>query len=207
MKDITSARLAQLVAARLNHDYISPLTAIANGLDIYRLDGEQQDEAIAIIDESVEIATKELQFYRVAFGPAGEGETIPMSDVRNRIEGMFTSFGASTTLPKALEQVQRRDAKLWMLTLLCIKSSFARLSQIEIERARDGWKISAQGQGLTDHNDRPRSEDQWLQLAEATSSDVHFLLFFEQLNELNYEFTRQRDGDKLMTLNFWEKAF
>lgn len=67
-------RLAELLCSRLCHDLISPLGAIANGLELIS-EGDKSvlDEAIAMIGSSARQGTARLSYFRLAFG-AGGGE-------------------------------------------------------------------------------------------------------------------------------------
>ena len=87
--------LAALVSSRICHDVISPVGAIANGLEML---AEEQDEAMreqtmALIRRSASQASAKLQFARLAFGAAGSaGAEIDLSDAERQ--------GPPATLPK-----------------------------------------------------------------------------------------------------------
>src|SRR5262249_61674330 len=70
---IGDLELAALISSRICHDVISPVGAIANGLEML---GEEQDEAMReqtmeLIRKSARQASAKLQFARLAFGAAG----------------------------------------------------------------------------------------------------------------------------------------
>src|SRR6266446_1172522 len=65
-------RVVELLAARLCHDLIGPLAAIANGVEL--LAEEDPDfvrDAVALVGESARKANRRLQFYRFAYGFSG----------------------------------------------------------------------------------------------------------------------------------------
>lgn len=67
-------RVVELVAARLCHDLIGPVSAIGNGVEL--LADEDPDfvkDAVALIGDSARKASRCLQFYRFAFGFSGSG--------------------------------------------------------------------------------------------------------------------------------------
>jgi histidine phosphotransferase ChpT len=70
---IGDLELAALISSRICHDVISPVGAIANGLEM--LDEEQdqamREQAMALIRKSAYQASAKLQFARLAFGAAG----------------------------------------------------------------------------------------------------------------------------------------
>jgi histidine phosphotransferase ChpT len=65
--------LAALVASKICHDAIGPMTAIGFGLDVLDEDDdeEQQDNAVGMIRRSIAQITAKIQFARLAFGAAG----------------------------------------------------------------------------------------------------------------------------------------
>ena len=70
MSAVEPIDLAARLAARLCHDFISPVSAIVSGLDLIE-DPEQQDmreEAMALISSSAKKLAAHLTFARIAFG-------------------------------------------------------------------------------------------------------------------------------------------
>src|SRR4051795_4449975 len=67
-------RVVELLAARLCHDLISPVAAIANGAELLGEDDpEFVREAAALVGTSAREATARLQFFRFAYGFGGSG--------------------------------------------------------------------------------------------------------------------------------------
>lgn len=64
---------AALVSSRICHDIISPVGAIANGLEVIEeeADQEMREHAMQLIRRSADQASAKLQFARLAFGAAG----------------------------------------------------------------------------------------------------------------------------------------
>ena len=107
---IGDLELAALISSRICHDVISPVGAIANGLEM--LD-EEQDEAMReqtmdLIRKSARQASAKLQFARLAFGAAGSaGAEIDLRDAervaRDFVQGVKHTLswqGPPATLPK-----------------------------------------------------------------------------------------------------------
>jgi len=61
-------RIAELLAARLCHELVSPVGAINNGVELLTDDPEFAADASELIGQSAAQATRRLQFYRVAYG-------------------------------------------------------------------------------------------------------------------------------------------
>jgi histidine phosphotransferase ChpT len=108
--EIGDLELAAWISSRICHDVISPVGAIANGLEML---GEEQDEAMreqtmALIRRSAHQASAKLQFARLAFGAAGSaGAEIDLRDAekvaRDFVQGgkhTLSWQGPPATLPK-----------------------------------------------------------------------------------------------------------
>jgi histidine phosphotransferase ChpT len=107
---IGDLELAALISSRICHDVISPVGAIANGLEML---AEEQDESMReqtmdLIRKSARQASAKLQFARLAFGAAGSaGAEIDLRDAE-RVARDFVQGGKHTlswqgppvTLPK-----------------------------------------------------------------------------------------------------------
>lgn len=73
MKALSDLELAALLCSRVCHDVISPVGAIANGLEILADETDEDMRAMAfeLVRRSADQASAKLQFCRLAFGAAG----------------------------------------------------------------------------------------------------------------------------------------
>ena len=81
---IDPLELAALIASRVCHDLISPIGAIANGLEVLEEEKDESMRAVAmeLIRKSAGHASSKLQFARLSFGASGgAGTEIDMSEV------------------------------------------------------------------------------------------------------------------------------
>ncbi len=195
--------MAKLVAAKLNHDYVSPLTAISNGLEIYKMGEEQQADAIELIEDSLTNALRELQFNRIAFGSFGEEEKLSLNDVKSRIEAFLQSDKFTLDPISLNEPPFKFDAKLWYLCILCMRSSFIELTNLNIAKTDQGWQLTAKGEGMKTKLGEIRAENDWLQIAKVTPSTVQFPLLFLHADKMNYDIIFKRTEDESLIVNFW----
>ncbi len=76
--------LAALLCSRVCHDVISPVGAIANGLELIddpEMDEETKETALDMVRSSARTASAKLKFCRIAFGAAGSaGALIDMGE-------------------------------------------------------------------------------------------------------------------------------
>jgi histidine phosphotransferase ChpT len=66
-------RVAELLASRLCHDLVGPIGAVNNGMELMEDESfGMADDAMALAANSAEQASTLLQFYRLAYGMAGQ---------------------------------------------------------------------------------------------------------------------------------------
>ena len=76
---ISDLDLAALLCSRVCHDVISPVGAIANGLELFddpEMDAETKATALDMIRSSARTAGAKLKFCRIAFGAAGSAGSL-----------------------------------------------------------------------------------------------------------------------------------
>ena len=89
MSRLVDLRILELLAARLCHELISPIGAIANGVELLGEDDpEFVRDATALIGQSAKKAGQRLQFYRFAYGSSATGEAAG-PDPRELVGGLF----------------------------------------------------------------------------------------------------------------------
>lgn len=108
--ELTDLELSALVSSRICHDIISPVGAIANGIEVMdeETDPAMRDHAMELIRKSATQASAKLQFARLAFGAAGSsGATIDLNEAQRVARGIAESDkhtvewdGPSAAIPK-----------------------------------------------------------------------------------------------------------
>ena len=143
---MTSTRpdLTALVGSRICHDLISPLGAIGNGLELLGMAGTSGSEELSLIHQSVANANARVRFYRVAFGATAEGQKIARSDLAAILADSFT--GGRIALEQSLgTELERADAKLALLLVLCLETALPRGGRIRVENDGPRWLLSGTG--------------------------------------------------------------
>ena len=83
-RQLSDLDLAALLCSRVCHDVISPVGAIANGLELMddpETDAEMKATALDMVRSSAKTATAKLKFCRIAFGASGSaGAHIDMGE-------------------------------------------------------------------------------------------------------------------------------
>lgn len=121
-------QLAELMAARLCHDLVGPIGAVANGIELLGEGGEPDPEVTGLIAASARQASRRLQWFRIAFGTANAlpGSAM-MAETRRLAAGLFEEGRVTLdwlTPDETLEAATTRPgAKLALnLTLLALES-------------------------------------------------------------------------------------
>jgi histidine phosphotransferase ChpT len=127
---ISAMDLGALMCSRVCHDIISPVGAIANGLELLDegADAETREIAMGLIRSSAANASARLQFARIAFGAAGsERADIDTGDAEAVARGYFANekkIDLTWQGPRAL--LPKNKVKLLLNLLLVAASSIPR---------------------------------------------------------------------------------
>ena len=137
-------RVVELLAARLCHDLISPVSAIANGAELLgEEDPEFVREAASLVGKSAREANARLQFFRFAFGFGGGGLAGPaphlLADAYFAGSTISYDYGeAACALPPARQ-------KLGCAMLLVAAEALPRGGRLVAGAACGGPEIDAAG--------------------------------------------------------------
>lgn len=94
LPEVSALDLSALLCSRVCHDLISPVGAIANGLELLDegADAETKEMAQSLIRVSAANASAKLMFARIAFGAAGSaGSDIDTGDAESVARGYFAN--------------------------------------------------------------------------------------------------------------------
>ena len=88
---ISQTDLAAMLCSRLCQDMLSPVGALANGLELLadEQDPQMRVRVVELLEQSSKISTDKLKFFRLAFGAAGGfGEAIPIEEAKDVIDAL-----------------------------------------------------------------------------------------------------------------------
>lgn len=141
----TPAGLAALVSSRLCHDLISPIGAIGNGLELLQALVRSSPE-LDLVAESATVASAKVRFFRIAFGAAGEGETIDARSLSDMVRGMYGA--GRIALRWQPEPMPRRDARLLFLLVLAAESALPVGGTLTVEVEPALLRLSAEARRI-----------------------------------------------------------
>lgn len=85
-------RVMELLASKICHDLVSPVSAINNGVELIEdIGGSVVDEAMKLIGNSAGHASRRLRLFRMAYGRAGSEENLAVKEVRQTSEQYLSS--------------------------------------------------------------------------------------------------------------------
>lgn len=90
---------ASLLCSRLCHDLLSPVGAMANGLELLadEHDPGMREQVMGLLADSAGSTANKLKFFRLAFGAAGGfGDAIDTNEARQALAGLLASPGRVT---------------------------------------------------------------------------------------------------------------
>ncbi|MDO6455484.1 histidine phosphotransferase family protein [Celeribacter halophilus] len=189
--------IAAMIGSRICHDLISPVGAIANGVELMAMQGAGTGPELSLISESVENANARVKFFRIAFGMASSGQMMSKSEISGILKGLTSARLGYVWEPE--DDLPREEVKLACLMLMCLESALPRGGRIEVGFTDNHWQITASAERIDP------APDLWARLGEVTGaegmkpSEVQFLLAPLQADSLGRTIA-QSTSDGTITL-------
>lgn len=112
-------RVMELLASKLCHDLVSPVSAINNGVELIEdIGGSVVDEAMKLIGDSGQTASRRLRLYRMAYGRAGTDENLAVRDVRQVAEHYLLGGKITLTWPDGVPSEEVAIRRGFLKTVL-----------------------------------------------------------------------------------------
>jgi histidine phosphotransferase ChpT len=174
--------LTALLGSRICHDLISPLGAIANGVELLQMSGAAASPEVALIAESVANANARIRFFRVAYGMASAEQRVGRPEIVSVLtdvtQGSRLSF--DWTVPG---DVPRIEVKLAFLAMQCCETAMPYGGKITFARDGSKWRIKAAAAKLKVDPDLWASLRQMAILADLSSAQLQFALLVQLLHD------------------------
>lgn len=137
----TDADISTLVGSRICHDLISPLGAIANGIELMSMSGMANSPEIALIAESIECANARVRFFRIAYGTTATEQRIGRAEIVSILTDMSKGARISYKWDPASD-IPRQEVRLLFLLCQCLESSLPYGGVIRIEETPNGFRLT-----------------------------------------------------------------
>lgn len=135
-------QLAALVASRVCHDLINPIGAIGNGLELIALESGQLSPEQELLQQSATRAQAQVQYFRIAYGHPGDGETQSRSEIARIISENYAGTKIETVCDLD-DDVLRADARLALLLVQCLETAIPHGGRIRLRRTGRTWHAEA----------------------------------------------------------------
>lgn len=125
-----------LLCSRLCHDLISPVGAIANGIEILAVEDDEymRVEVMKLLEQSAGQTSDRLKFFRLAFGAAGGfGENIPLRDAENAIVSLYQNTPVDFKWISQIHEMNKSAVKVMLNTVLMAGETLVRGGNLAVE--------------------------------------------------------------------------
>ena len=141
--------LAALLCSRVCHDVISPVGAIANGLELIddpEMDAETKETALEMVRSSAKTAAAKLKFCRIAFGAAGSaGALIDMGEAGEIAKAFVGAEKVKLDWQAPRENRPKQQVKLVLNMMLMAMAAIPRGGLVTITVEGDAFTARAVG--------------------------------------------------------------
>jgi histidine phosphotransferase ChpT len=137
---VGAAQIAAFLAARMCHDFISPVSAIVSGLDLLE-DPDAQDmreDAMGLIAASGRKLAEMLSFTRVAFGASASAEVFDPRDLEKLAQGVFAHLRADLDWAVEADQFDKASARAVLNIAQMAGAALPLGGRAKLKAARDG---------------------------------------------------------------------
>lgn len=142
--------LAALLCSRVCHDIISPVGAIANGLELMddpEVDADMKATALDMVRSSAKTATAKLKFCRIAFGASGSaGAQIDMGEAGEIAIGFVGDEKIRLDWQAPRENRPKAEVKLVLNMLMLAMAGIPRGGLVTVTANGRNFNVSAKGE-------------------------------------------------------------
>jgi histidine phosphotransferase ChpT len=143
------ARLAELVASKMCHDFLGPITALTQGLELLKQSGaaEREEEAVSLLEAGIHKAQAKFDFYRHALGGAlgGEGD-VALSGGRAAAERVFDTMKPTLVWPSNDITLPRAGLRVVLNILVIAGDCLAQGGTVTLEAETGEVRVIAEGE-------------------------------------------------------------
>jgi len=165
-------RIAELLTARLCHELVGPVAAVANGADLLSEDDLEIDlDALALIGDSARRAAGRLQFYRFAYGFGGTHMAGPQPS--QLAAAYFETSGMACRYGESVPSLPLSQQKLACNLLVFAAEALVHGGILAVDAVACGFRVEAAGEGVAVPRERLQALRLATPVAELTPRTVH----------------------------------
>lgn len=143
---IENTRLTALVASRICHDMVEPMSAIIQGLEMIKSgDGKTDPDALSLLDNGVGKAWAKLEFFRFAMaGAMAEGDS-DIEEGRAVAEKLYSVFKSELVWSVGKVAMPRPAVRVIVNLLLIANECLPRGGTVEVTASEGEVVVTAKG--------------------------------------------------------------
>ncbi len=169
MIDLT---VAELLSSRLCHEIISPVGAIANGVELLGEDDPDfVKDAIALVEQSSKKAGQRLQFYRFAYGYTSSGSA--GSDAGELARGLLEGGKARLDWSPGIRGMSPAWQRLASNLVVLAADAIPRGGLVTVCPSGSGIEVTAEGEATSFSQDQQAALARTVAAGDLTSRTVH----------------------------------
>lgn len=193
---IDPADLAAMIGSRICHDLISPIGAIANGVELLGMSGAAPSPELALISESVTNANARIRFFRITYGHASAEQSVARSEIMSILDGLYQGTRLKVNWMPG-QAMPRTEVRIACLMIQCLESAMPYGGEIRISKGEDGWMIVGESPKTK------QDEDVWVPLENGempavSANQVHFAVGFDAIHRAGRQLKVERQPERIV---------
>ena len=199
-------RVAELLSSRLCHDLVGPIGAVSNGMELMADDEfGMADDAVALVTKSAGQAAALLQFFRMAYGSAGDRQGSDLTMFRELAESAMTHAKCDLQWsdPAPGDEAPNSCGKILLNVIALAEESLPRGGAIatSLGRVPEGFRITVTAQGtdaaLRDTSAEAMGPDVGMEAL--TPRNIHGYYTLLLVRRAGGHFNHEQNGDDSLT--------
>lgn len=133
--------VAAMLCSLMCHDLVSPVGALANGVEILEEEDDKkiQEQALDLLSHSAQEASRRLQFFRLAFGASGGmGTQINIDEAKRVLQGLFENGKINLVWKAPACDLEKTIVKLLLNMVFVSVESLGRGGTVEVDVGVNG---------------------------------------------------------------------
>ncbi|MEM8920057.1 MAG: histidine phosphotransferase family protein, partial [Pseudomonadota bacterium] len=149
-----ASKLAALLASRICHDLVSPVSSLTTGVDLLNDEMGMRDQAEQLLRSGVETTTSKLTFLRYAFGSVGLQEgAADLHDAKELFSSYFNDLKADLDWRVGGDPLSFGEVRLLMNLAIIVGEGLAWGGTVAVSAEREGDTRVLMARGEADRVD------------------------------------------------------
>ncbi len=144
------SRILELMASRLCHEFVGPVGAVANGVElIEETNNALAEEALGMVGTSARELASRIKFYRVAYGFSGLSSN-NLAELRSLALAIFENGNAKLNwpMPPMAPQLEDGEGKLVLNMIALAKGALSRSGEVLVDIEGEELIVKVQGKAV-----------------------------------------------------------